>query len=58
VRVWRIHLYGFDIHTVVARTRGAAKYADWKRAREAGYFTGPDGFFRYLINCWVEEERP
>ncbi len=57
MKTWRIHLYGFDSHTVQAPTRGAARYADWRRAREAGYFTGSDGFWRFLINSRVEEVR-
>lgn len=47
---WLVEPYGFDPHEIAAPTRDAAKYADWKLAQAAGYFTGRDGFWRYLVS--------
>ena len=40
-REWNVIVYGFEMHPhrVVADNRGAARWASFKAAREAGYFT-------------------
>jgi hypothetical protein len=51
---WSVRVYGFEgcpYDPVVARpTIGAARYAAFSAMREAGYFTGSDGFLRFLVN--------
>jgi hypothetical protein len=40
-RCWMIRLDGFADHTVAAPSKAAARYRDWRAAREAGYFRRP-----------------
>lgn len=47
-RRFRVSLDGYADHVVTAQTLAKAKYADWCAAKEAGIFTGRDGFRRYL----------
>lgn len=54
-RRFRVYLHGFSDHEIVAPTKAKAKYRDWRAAEDAGYFTGSDGFWRYLINVRLEE---
>lgn len=54
-RRWNVLLNGFADHEVSAPTMAKAKYIDWKAAREAGYFTGRDGFYRYLTEATLYE---
>ena len=47
---WNVDVYGFDTVVVPALTAGAAKYAVWRAASEAGYYAGRDGFGEMLAS--------
>ena len=49
-RVWCVYVYGFGSHHFRAKTASGARYAAFKAIREAGYFSGGDGFWRFLAN--------
>ena len=53
-KLWSVHVYGLGVGghdpVVASPTVGGAKYAAYRAAREAGYFSGRDGFFRFLLN--------
>ncbi len=57
MRRFMVSPYGFDAHLVEAQNAAKAKYIDFKAAREAGYFQGRDGFWRYLVNGVTVWER-
>lgn len=48
-----IGVTGFDTHERIAETAAKARYADFKAAREAGYFTGRHGFRDYLASVYT-----
>lgn len=54
-RFWSVKVYGLGMGiydpVVASDTPGGAKYATYKAAREAGYYQGKDGFFRFLLNA-------
>lgn len=56
-RFWSVRVYGFDgspHDPIVDRpTAGAARYAAFRAIREAGYFSGRDGFRRFLSEVSV-----
>lgn len=56
-REWNVIVYGFEMHPhrVVADNRGAARWASFKAAREAGYFTD---FHEFLISSRVVANPP
>lgn len=51
---YRIKLDGFDEFEIEARNAGAAKYAVWRNAEEAGYFAERGGFKRFLHRVYVQ----
>ena len=56
-RFWSVRVYGLEgipYDPIVWRsTAGAARYAAYKAAREAGYFQGANGFARFLADVLV-----
>lgn len=57
MRSWLVQIDGFGDHYIEAPTIGAARYRDWRQAKEAGYFTGSDGFRRYLTAASLSPDR-
>lgn len=49
-KLWAVSVYGFDTYRFPGATASAAKYAAFKAIREAGYFSGRDGFWRFIAN--------
>jgi hypothetical protein len=57
VTQYRVTCYRFvDDVVVQAASASAAKYDVFKRAREAGYFTGRQGFRDFLSEGWRVRE--
>jgi len=45
---WLVPVDGFDAQVAVGITASLARYAVFAAGKEAGYFTGKDGFQRFL----------
>lgn len=48
---WLIPVYGFDAQVAVGDTASQAKYATFRAAQDAGYYSGPDGFRKFLFDA-------
>lgn len=53
MRRYLICLDGFDSHERVAASASKARYADFRAAQDAGYFTGRHGFREYLARVYT-----
>ncbi len=56
-RRWNVRVYGFSTEVFEAPTIGAARYRAWRAISEAGWYTGRDGFGRFLVNVRVWEAK-
>lgn len=57
--LWSVRVDGLSMGiydpVVEAKSSSAARYAAFKAARDAGYFAGRDGFWRFVISSSVRK---
>lgn len=50
LKFWNVPVYGFDDIVALAQKPSNARWAVFRHGNDAGYYTGRDGFARFLVD--------